>query len=100
VRGREGEASDLQVSDDGSDGLTYRLAGSGNGQGVLVDDGRAASAAALGSGGAQPVQGAFADEFAFHLGASEDGAANHLIVRTEWSDARRAANVPTQVQAG
>jgi hypothetical protein len=54
--------ADLEVVGDGGDRLAAGLPGPGDGQYVLIDGRRAAAAPALGFGGAQPVQGALADQ--------------------------------------
>jgi len=64
----EGGSAEAEVPGDGGDGFAAGAAGDGDGEGVGVQSARAAAAAALGVGGGHAVDGAFADEVAFHLG--------------------------------
>jgi hypothetical protein len=75
----EGRAANAQVSGDRGDGLAYGLAGAHDGQDVVVDGGGAAAAPSLGFGGAQAVEGAFADQVAFHLRGHGRDHEQHLV---------------------
>ncbi|GAA2769645.1 hypothetical protein GCM10020219_041270 [Nonomuraea dietziae] len=55
------------------------LAGAGGGQLVRVQRGGPASGAAVGAGGGQAVQGALADQVAFHLGGHGGDHEQHLV---------------------
>ena len=46
---------------------------------VVIDSGGAAAASALGLGGAQPVEGALADQVAFHLRGHRGDHEQHLV---------------------
>ncbi|MEQ7129416.1 hypothetical protein ABN034_33505 [Actinopolymorpha sp. B11F2] len=63
---------------DGGDGLSAGLSCARDGENV-VDGGWASTFAALGLGGAEPVGGAFADEFACHLGGHRGDREQHLV---------------------
>jgi hypothetical protein len=52
-------------------------AGQGDGEGVGVDGWGSAAVAAGGVCGGEPVEGAFADEVAFHLGGYLEVLGNH-----------------------
>jgi len=67
------------VPGDGGDGFTAGVAGDGDGEGVGVQSGWAAAAAALGVGGGQAVEGAFADQVAFHLRGHGSDHEQHLV---------------------
>ncbi len=71
--------ADLEVAGDGGDRLATGLPGAGDGQDVFIDSGGAAATPALGLGGAQPVEGALADEVAFHLGGHRGDHEQHLV---------------------
>lgn len=64
---------------DGGDRLAAGLPGAGDGQDVVIDSGGTAAAPALGLGGAQPVQGALADQVAFHFGGHRGDHEEHLV---------------------
>ena len=64
---------------DGGDRLAAGLPGAGDGQHILIDGRPAAAAPALGLGGAQPVQGALADQVTFHLRGHRGHHEQHLV---------------------
>ncbi|MGD0378043.1 MAG: hypothetical protein ABSB01_26150 [Streptosporangiaceae bacterium] len=63
---------------DGADWLAAGLAGAGDSQYVVIGSGRAAAVPAVGLGGAQPVEGALADQIVFLLGSHRGGHEQHL----------------------
>jgi len=67
------------VAGDGGDRFAAFTAGAGDVQGVVGDGGGAAAAAALGLSGAQPVQGALADQVAFHFRGHRGDHEQHLV---------------------
>src|SRR5260370_42158678 len=75
----EGGASGAEVVGDCWDGFAALETVECDGEAVVVDGGWSAAFASLGCCGAQSVEGAFLDEFAFHFGGHGGDYEQHLV---------------------